>query len=387
MEPREPTSADRLKNLRRQLHAYPELSGEEAGTAACLREFMMPCKPARLLEGLGEHGFAAVFESPEPEAGPTVALRAELDALPISESGTIPHISTRQGIAHLCGHDGHLAMICGLALTLKERPLKRGRLVLVFQSAEETGQGARAITLDPRWQNLGVDYVFALHNLPGYPFGQVLLKAGSFTAGSVGLVARLKGRTSHAAYPERGLSPAAAMSRLVSGLVGLAADVEAHGDLALVTVVHARLGEVAFGTTPGEAEIMATLRADEEQTLAVLRARALEMVNREAALDGLQPSVSWVEEFPVTENDDLAVAAAEQAADNASLNTAVPHESPFRWSEDFGWFTRQCHGALIGLGSGLEQPELHAPDFDFPDELTSVGVRYYEALIAEMGLR
>jgi len=386
MEPRDPTSANRLTNLRRQLHAYPELSGEEAGTAACLREFLMPCMPARLLEGLGEHGFAAVFDSSDPDGGPTVAFRAELDALPITETGTIPHASTRPGIGHLCGHDGHMAMLCGVALTLKERPLQRGRLVLVFQSAEETGQGARAITQDKRWQDLDVDYVFALHNLPSYPFGQVLLKAGSFTAGSVGLVARLQGRTSHAAYPERGLSPATAMSRLVSGLVSLPAEIESNGDLALVTVVHARLGEVAFGTTPGEAEIMATLRADEERTLAVLRAQALALVKQEASTEGLESSVSWVEEFPVTDNDDLAVATAEQAASRAGLIQAAPDESPFRWSEDFGWFTRQSHGALIGLGAGNGQPVLHASDFDFPDELLPVGVRYYQALMEEIGL-
>jgi len=379
--------ADRLIALRRELHAHPELSGEEAGTAACLREFLLPCNPTRLIEGLGGHGFAAVFRAPTETAGPTVALRAELDALPIQETGQGAHASRRGGVAHVCGHDGHLAMLCGLAGTLRPRPLRRGCLVLLFQPAEETGEGARAVTEDPRWQRLGVDYVFAVHNLPGHPLGQVLVKDGPFAAGSVGLVIRLRGRTAHAAYPEQGLSPALALSRLVPALVSLPVSLEAQGHLALGTVVHARLGTVAFGTSPGDAELMATLRSDDDAVLDALRNRAVALAHREAARDELGCEIEWVEEFPVTENDSLAVATAARAARAAGLTVATPPESPFRWSEDFGWLTRETAGALIGLGAGVGQPVLHASDYDFPDALLPLGVRFYEALLAELGLR
>lgn len=388
METRDPTApVARLATLRHQLHAYPEVSGQEIGTAACLRDFLVPCDPARLLENLGGHGLAAVFESPEPDRGPTVVLRAELDALPIQETAAHDHVSRRRGVAHLCGHDGHMAMLCGVALGLHERPLRRGRLVLLFQPAEEIGEGARRICADPRWRDLGADYVFALHNLPGYPLGRILLRAGSFCAGSVGLVVRLEGRTSHAAYPEQGRSPAVAMSRLLTGLVAVPVDLEREGSLALVTVVHARLGEVAFGTTPGKAEIMATLRSDQEVVLEELRARAAALATATATAEGLRCSLEWVDEFPVTENDDLAVATAAHAAVAVGLETGEPVDSPFRWSEDFGWFTRQTAGAVIGLGSGEDQPVLHASDFDFPDALLPVGLRFWDALIEELGLR
>lgn len=378
---------DRVVALRRELHAHPELSGEEAGTAACLREFLLPSGPARLLDGLGGHGLAAVFQAPGQASGPTVALRAELDALPIQETGGLPHASVLDGVAHLCGHDGHLAMLAGVALSLREQPLRRGRLVLLFQPAEETGEGARAVAADRRWRDLDVDYVFALHNLPGYPLGQVLLKEGPFAAGSVGLVIRLHGRTAHAAYPEQGLSPALALSRLVPALVSLPVDLEAAGALALVTVVHARLGAVAFGTSPGDAEIMATLRSDSDAVLDALRERAVTLARREAVRDDLGCEVSWVEEFPVTENDSLAVATARRAAAAAGLTVTSPGASPFRWSEDFGWFTQEATGALVGLGSGVGQPGLHAPDFDFPDQLLPLGIRFYAGLLAELGLR
>ncbi len=388
METRDPIApVARLVTLRRELHAFPEVSGEEVGTAACLREFFVPCHPARLLDNLGGHGLAVVFDSPEPDRGPTVALRAELDALPIQETADHDHASQRDGVAHLCGHDGHMAMLCGVALGLQERPLRRGRLVLLFQPAEETGEGARAVCADPRWQDLDADYVFALHNLPGYPLGHVLLRTGPFCAGSVGLVIRLEGRTSHAAYPEKGRSPANAMSRLLTELVTLPLDLERAGVLALVTVVHARLGEVAFGTTPGEAEIMATLRSDDEAVLEDLQARAVALAGNVADEEGLRCALDWVDEFPVTENEDLAVAVADRAALAAGLSIDEPDESPFRWSEDFGWFTRQTSGAVIGVGSGENQPGLHAPDFDFPDELLPVGLRFWDALIEELGLR
>lgn len=378
--------ADVLIKLRRELHAHPELSGKEAGTAACLREFLLRCQPQRIIERLGGHGLAAMFAAPDAAGGPTLALRAELDALPIQEHNPLPYASRRTGVAHLCGHDGHMAMLCGLARSLRDSPLVRGRLVLLFQAAEETGKGASAVLTDQRWQQLQVDRIFALHNMPGYPLGEILLRAGAITAGSVGLVIRLQGRTAHAAYPEQGLSPAMAMSRLVPGLVTLPIDLEAQGHLALVTVVHASLGTVAFGTAPGEAEVMATLRSDNEAVLAELRRRAAALAVAEADRDGLACELAWVEEFSVTQNDPGAVEIARRAAQAAALPTAHPSESPFRWSEDLGRLTRAIPGALIGVGAGSEQPVLHAPDYDFPDALLPIGLRFYRALLAELGM-
>ncbi len=373
--------------LRRELHALPELSGAEAGTAACLREFLLPCEPTRLLDGLGGHGLAAVFTNQAGGDRPTVVFRAELDALPIQETGAPPHASRRPGTAHACGHDGHMAALAGVALALRQRPLQRGNLVLLFQPAEETGDGARSVIADPRWQDLAVDRCFAIHNLPGYPLGQVLVREGVFTAGSVGLVIRLEGRTAHAAYPEQGLSPAPAMSRLLTDLVALPARLALPTDLALVTVVHATLGDLAFGTSPGKAEIMCTLRADSQEVLDRLRQEAARLAGQAAAADGLGHTLSWVEEFPVTENDDVAVAVVRQAAARLNLMVDEPRESPFRWSEDFGWFTREAEGALIGLGSGRRHPVLHAPDFDFPDDLLPLAVGLYLAILTELGMR
>ncbi len=377
----------RLVELRRRLHAGPDLSGHEERTAAFLRSWLADCRPHAFLDRLGGHGLAAIFTAPDEAPGPTVALRAELDALPIAETSGLPHASLADGVSHACGHDGHMAMLCGVALALARQPLRRGRVALLFQPAEETGLGARAVTEDRRWRDLAIDHAFALHNLPGHALGRVLLRDGPFTAGSVGLAIRLRGRTAHAAYPESGLSPAMALSRLVPGLVSLPIALAAPGQLALVTVVHARLGEAAFGTSPGDAEIMATLRSDCEHVLDELRRRATALARQEAGRDGLSCAVAWYDEFPATVNHPQSVALARRAARAAKLAVARPPESPFRWSEDFGRLLRSSAGALIGLGAGRRQPVLHASAYDFPDALLPLGVRFYAALLAELQLR
>ncbi len=373
----------RLRDLRRELHAHPELSGGEEQTAMRVAAFLTACEPAEVRTGLGGgHGLAAVFAGDDPAAGPTVVLRAELDALPIRETGAPAHRSTCDGVAHLCGHDGHLAILCGVGLVLRTTPPARGKVVLLAQPAEETGEGARAIVDDPRYRALAPAWIFALHNLPGYPFGEVLVREGPFTAGSIGLVVRLRGRTAHAAYPEQGASPARAMADLVTGLVTLPIAVEARGELALVTVVHAHLGEVAFGTSPGDAEVMATLRAARPAVLDELREAAAALARATASRDQLDLDLTWVEEFPPVINHPDAVRLAETAARRAGLRLAAPAENPFRWSEDFGWFLSQTPGALIGFGAGRSQPPLHAGNYDFPDRLIRNAVDFWAAVIA-----
>jgi amidohydrolase len=373
-----PAQLGRLRGLRRELHANPELSGQEAQTAARLLAFLAACEPMEVLTGLGGgHGLAAVFAGAAPVDGPTVVLRAELDALPIHETGKAAHRSTRDGMAHLCGHDGHLAILCGAGLALHARPPARGKVVLLAQPAEETGEGARAIADDPRFRALAPDWIFALHNLPGHPQGEAVVREGPFTAGSVGFVVGLRGRTSHAAYPKQGASPARAMADLVTGLVTLPIPLETRGELALVTVVHARLGEVAFGTSPGYAEVMATLRAARQPVLDELREAATALAGTVAARDRLVLETDWVEEFPPVTNDPGAARLAAAAARRAGLSVATPAGTPFRWSEDFGWFLRRTPGALIGLGAGRNHAPLHSDDYDFPDRLIPKGVDFW----------
>jgi amidohydrolase len=370
-----------LVALRRELHAHPELAGEETGTSRILRRFVESHEPHRLVTGLGGAGLAAVYDG--RDEGPVVMFRAEIDAVPVHEDNDVDHRSRRSGVAHACGHDGHMAIAAGLAAWLHRHPPRRGRVVLLFQPAEETGAGALSVLEDPRFDSIAPDWIFALHNLPGEDIGEVQIKAGSFAAGSVGSILRFQGTTSHAAYPEQGRSPALAVAQLIQELIELPDRVDAGQRIARLTVVHARIGEAAFGTTPGEAEVMATLRSDREEILDRLRAGVVERAQRIAQAHGLAFSHSWTDVFPVTMNDPEAVAMVEAVAETGGI-TVTRRDEAYPWSEDFGWFTQRFKGAIFGLGAGREHPALHSPGYDFPDDLIPLGLGLFMGLIEKL---
>jgi amidohydrolase len=192
-----------LAAWRRALHREPELSGQEEATARRVEAVLAATRADRIIKGLGGHGVAAVYEGAAP--GPTVMFRAELDALPIEEITGLPYRSAMPGKAHLCGHDGHMATLAALARRLgRERP-GCGRAVLLFQPAEENGAGAAAVLADPRFHAIAPVHAFALHNLPGLPFGHVALDQGPVNCASRGVGVVLAGKTAHASMPEHGV--------------------------------------------------------------------------------------------------------------------------------------------------------------------------------------
>ncbi|MGE3725536.1 MAG: amidohydrolase [Candidatus Sericytochromatia bacterium] len=371
---------DEIIHLRRILHMQPELAGQEEVTARILESFLQQHQPQQLLTGLGGQGLAAIFDS--GKAGPSLLLRADMDGLPIEESNDLLYRSTHTGIAHKCGHDGHMAILAGLAPVLKQNPPSLGRVILLFQPAEETGEGAQAVLKDPQFQALNYDYCFALHNLPKFPLGAVIIKEDVFAAASVGLKIELKGATSHAAYPERGKSPAQAMAEIILKLETLNQIFKNQAPFALLTIVSARLGEASFGITPGEATIMATLRSYQDQTLEDLRTRALAEVTQIAQKHQLDCACSWHDYFPATHNHPMATELVRAGAQARGWIAQAPPE-PFRWSEDFGWFSQSVPGALFGLGAG-EQLTLHSADYDFPEELLEMGIHLFSEIIAQL---
>jgi len=366
-----------LEALRHTLHGAPDPSDQEARTAAFVERVLREHEPDEVRTGVGGPGLIALWRGAAP--GPTVLVRCELDGLPIPETLALPYGSDTAGVSHKCGHDGHMTMVLGLAARLQRQTPSRGTVGLVFQPAEETGEGAARMLADGQLAGLAPDWVFALHNLPGVPLGQVVLRDGPFASASTGLVAELTGATSHAAEPEQGLSPALTMSQLVQVWSALPQTDAALHEAAKVTVIHARLGNPAFGTTPGEATVMATLRAHDQPVLDRLAARAVDQAEGLAQAAGLEVETHFVEPFPATVNAPEANALILRAAQ--ALGQPVAHLGrPFPWSEDFGHFTARFPGALFGLGAGESQPPLHHPTYDFPDALLPTGVALLEAL-------
>ncbi|MFN3528997.1 MAG: amidohydrolase [Bacteroidia bacterium] len=371
--------SDTFIAYRRHLHQQPELSGEEENTAALIQQWLVPFSPTQIVRNIAGSGLCAIYDS--GEAGPCLLFRAELDALPITEKNTFDYRSKNHEKAHLCGHDGHMSILLALAAKLHARPLSQGKVVLLFQPEEENGQGAAKMLNDERVLELQPDFVFALHNLPGYPLHQLVVRDGNFAAASEGLLFRFEGTTAHAGQPETGNSPANVLAQLMQGLPKIPeANPQKFG---LITVVQVELGERNFGISPGKGSLACTVRAFEQEHFEELREEAETLAKQLADLHQLEVNISRHEGFAAVQNAHAAVEWVRKAADTLKLSV---HESqqPFRWSEDFGLFTQQWSGALFGLGAGEQRASLHDPKYDFPDELIESGSSIFDQIIREV---
>ncbi len=368
---------EKIVELRKEIHQNPELSSQEYDTAKRIKNFITEFNPDNIITGLGGAGIAAVFSGENP--GPVIMFRSELDALPIIENTKLEYRSIKEGISHKCGHDGHMATLAGFAMWLSENRPEKGKVVLLFQPAEETGEGAERVISDPKFQEIYPDYIFAYHNLPGFAKGEVILRKGTFASASRGQIINLRGRTSHAAEPEKGISPAGAMCEIIEKISGLPNKLNPVKSYLLTTVIHAKLGEIAFGTSPGEAIVMSTLRAGDNKDMEKLINESEAAAGKSAADKKLEISINYREIFPAAFNDPEKIGIVKECAADAGFNT-VDLDKPFRWSEDFGWFTEKIPGVLFGIGAGENHPPLHDSDYDFPDELIPRAIRLFQLI-------
>ena len=356
--------------FRQLLHDNAELSGKEVKTNAILNDFIAGLHPDVHIRNIGGYGIAAVFRGKNP--GNRIMVRGDIDALNIPEGDR--HCS------HRCGHDGHAAILAGLAQRLSEKRPENGEVVLLWQPAEETGQGAKAILADPQFEQIKPDVAYALHNIPGYPENQILLRKGCFAAGSLGLKLIFEGVTAHASQPESGHSPQHVLSALLDIFQKKAESLLEETPLTMMTMTHAVLGEETFGVAPAHAEIWLTLRSFDNEKLQHLTADVVQLCALVADKQGFEFGSSIHEAFTATMNDDEAVRTVEAAAAALCLESRYLNE-PFRWSEDFGRFAAVCPVCLFGLGCGEAHEPLHNPDYIFNDKVLETGIGIFEKII------
>ncbi len=365
---------EKLVSIRKYLHQNPELSHQEKNTSDFLKQEVKKTNPGELISQENGYGFLAKYQ--KEQTRPVIAFRTDMDALPIQEINTFEYKSQKDGVGHKCGHDGHATSMLGFAHEIKN--ILESPVELIFQGAEETGEGADLWLKDPAMKDFNPDKVFAYHNLPGFPLHSIIVRNNVFSAASVGVTIKLMGKTSHAGHPERGVSPALAVADLIKAIEDLPNTYE-YNDFTLTTVIHTLIGEIAFGTTPGYAELRATLRSFDNDDLDALCKYTEQFVQEVNQKYGLKTEVSYQEYFPATENDDESVDIVRAAAKNLELEIIEPDE-PFRWSEDFAHFTLKTPGALFGVGSGTDHPALHNPDYDYPDALLSTVINMYKEI-------
>lgn len=368
-----------LTALRHALHRRPEVSGDEAETARRIVQELTALGADQIWSGLGGHGVAAAFNG--VAKGPTVLLRCELDGLPIHEVSENVYKSEINGKGHLCGHDGHMVSMLGVAMALANRPAK-GRVILLFQPAEETGAGAKAVIEDPQWPDIRPDYAFAYHNVPGRPLGEIGLRPGPGNCASRGLEILLDGKSSHAAAPEDGVSPGPAMAALMQALPALSTGTIGEEHFALATLTHAKLGEPTFGIAPGHGAVRVTLRCMTDARMEKLVSDAEALVAQHT--DRLSVELRWHDIFLAVTNDTEATDIARRVATHRGQRL---HEmpTPMRWSEDFGRIGGDgAKAAMIYVGAGETCPQLHNPDYDFPDALIPVVTDLFTGVIRDL---
>ncbi len=372
-----------LKQIRRYIHARPELSGKEVATAAYVCQQLEVLTPTVLWKEVGGTGVVATFDS--GREGQHLLFRAELDALPIQESNTFSYRSIHPGISHKCGHDGHTTVLLGLARLLYQQQDWKGKVSLLFQPAEETGAGALAMLVDSRIQGMQVDAAYAFHNLPGYPLGQVVVKPGAFTPAVQSILLKLQGHTAHAAEPENGRNPALALAEILQLAKSLEIPNAEDHAFRLLTPVYMELGEKAYGVSAGEGEVHFTLRAWTKESMDSLVRKLSAGVSKICSNHQLRWEHSWTDSFRANFNQETLV---EKIGASAEENQYAIHEmeQPLKWGEDFGAFTEIFPAAMFGIGAGEESPALHHENYDFPDELIEVGVKMFWGIISQSNL-
>jgi amidohydrolase len=360
-------------SVRHHLHEHPDLSGSEDGTAKYLIDYLKSNYPnCEIAQSEESAGFIASINFGK---GPHLAFRAELDGLPIQETNDFSHQSKRKNKSHACGHDGHMTILLSTLAEIVDHSPKKGRVSLLFQPAEETGKGALQMLDDAVFSRFNPDVLIALHNIPKQPLGKVLSRKDTFACGSAGVILNIEGITAHAAHPEDAVNP---LLLAVDWLTQLNDLVGKMKEFALATPISIRSGDHNFGVTPSHAELLVTLRSSSSQELSSLMRETESMAEQLALENGVKVSLHFEDFFPVTSNstyhDLLEDVCSEYSIDFEEM------EEPFRWSEDFGHYSKLCSTLMFGLGAGISCPHLHSAEYDFPDSLIEIGSSLFSKL-------
>lgn len=364
----------RIVALRHGLHKVAELSGQEYQTKKMLMEFI---KWETRLDVVDCGAWFYAYYEPEPYLEQSaIAFRADFDALPIDETIKLSYASKTPGISHKCGHDGHSAALCGLALLLDRKGCDVP-VYLIFQHAEEIGAGGAVCAKLLREKN--IREVYAFHNWSGFPEGSVRVRPGTVQCASKGLTIAFKGKTAHASQPEDGINPSyAAASLLLS--VEKACELSLYRGMVMATPVCVSIGEKNFGIAASEAELSFTLRAELEAELAKLEERIREMAEKLAKEEKLTIFIEEQDVFPETSNDPGCAEKVMQAAREAGIPLETM-EHPFRASEDFGWYQKVCPGAMFYIGNGENYPSIHTTGYDFNDRILDTAIEMFWNLL------
>lgn len=375
---------DEISQWRRDLHANPELGFELHRTAARVAEQLRAFGCNDVITGIGRTGVVAVIEGRSNRSGRVVALRADMDALPIHEATGASYASRVPGVMHACGHDGHTAILLGTAKYLCETRNYDGRVVLIFQPNEEGLTGAKAMIEDGVMQRFGVQEVYGLHTSPMHEVGTIALRGGAIMAAADRFTIEISGKGGHASRPHESTDPVLVAAHTILALQSIASRTVDPLDAVVVSACVIRAGE-AFNVIPQKASLSGTVRTLSESVRDKAQSTLTNVVEASAAVFGARAEVDYERLVPVTVNDDQkARFAARVARDVAGAGNVIDNMRPVMGAEDFSYMLAHRPGAYVFLGNGIG-PGLHHPAFDFNDAAIPFGVSYL-ARLAELSM-
>ena len=370
---------ERMIDWRHDFHQHPELAFQEVRTsqkvAAYLKEFGL-----KVQTGIAKTGVVATLENGD---GPTIALRTDMDALPILEENRFAYASKTSGLMHACGHDGHMSMLLGAARYLTETKAFQGKVHFIFQPAEENEAGAKAMIEDGLFDQFDCDAVFGLHNWPGLDVGGIELCAGPIMAAFDIFDITIKGQGAHAALPQMGQDTLLSASQLISSLQSIVSRRVNPISPAVVSVTKLSGGD-AYNILPSLVTLAGCTRHFDRETQDQIESQIHKICQGVAVCNDVEIVVDYQRRYPVTVNTvqetTIASTAAGRTVGEANINTDC---TPSLGSEDFAFMLEERPGCYIRLGNGPSDHGriLHSPAYDFCDDALVYGAAYWSNLV------
>jgi hippurate hydrolase len=363
--------------LRHDIHAHPEIRYEEIRTSKLVAEQLKNYGVDEVITGLGKTGVVALIKG-KGASNRGIALRADMDALPIDEISDLAYKSKTPGKMHACGHDGHTAMLLGAARYLASTRNFSGTAVLIFQPAEEGGAGAKAMIDDGLFQRFPIDAIYGMHNHPGLPVGEFAIRSGPMMAASDYFTVTIEGRGAHAARPHFSIDPILIGSHIVTALQSIVSRQVDPKESAVVSVCIFQAGK-AGNVIPQTGLLVGAARSFKAEIRDLLEERIKRIVSTTAQSFGASVNIEYRRSSPVLINDPAATHFAASVAEKIS-NKVDTEIAPRMAGEDFAYLLEQKPGAYILAGNG-DTASVHQPNYDFNDALLPYGISYWAKLI------
>ncbi|WP_299079918.1 M20 aminoacylase family protein [uncultured Ruegeria sp.] len=369
---------EEITGWRRDIHQHPEILYDTHRTSALVAEKLKEFGCDEVVNGIGRTGVVGVIRGKSDTRGRAIGLRADMDALPMQEQTGLEYASQTPNAMHACGHDGHTAMVLGTAKYLAETRNFDGTAVVIFQPAEEGGNGAEAMCKDGLMDRFGIQEVYAMHNVPGVPTGQFAIRSGPLLAAADEFEIHLEGRGGHAAKPHDTVDTTVMLSQLIVALqtvVSRNADPIQQGVLSVTSV---ETSSKAFNVIPQSASVNGTVRTHSNEMRDLIEKRLTEIAEGIAATMGGTATVAYKHGVPVTINAEEQTGYAEEVA--ISVGGSCDEAPMVMGGEDFSFMLEERPGAFIILGNG-ETAGLHHPEYNFNDEIIPIGCSWFAEMV------